>query len=169
MGYFSIIFFLFFIHSTIAQQCDILSNNERFDCYPNDDADEQKCQARGCCWRKPDDAFEDINVPFCYYPKDFPSYILKTNQSTDFGQRIVINKSQDGFMPNDTSELTVDLIYESNQRLRIRIYNSAQKRYEVPLEVPVIPIRANRTDYDVKMNEKPFSIVVTRVSTGVVL
>lgn len=168
MGYFSIICLLFFLQSPSAQQCDILSNNERFDCYPNDQADEQKCQTRGCCWRKPVDTLEDINVPYCYYPKDFPTYVLISNRSMDFGQRIMINKSHDGFMPNDARVLIVDLIYESNQRLRIRISN-LQDRYQVPLDVPVVPIRANRTDYEVNINENPFSIVVTRQSTGTIL
>ena len=72
-------------------------------------------------------------------------------------------------MPNDTQELTVDLIFETNQRFRIRIYQSTEERYQVPIPVPVVQTKANMTDYDVKVNENPFYIVVTRISTGVVL
>jgi hypothetical protein len=72
-------------------------------------------------------------------------------------------------MPNDILKLTVDLIYETQQRLRIRIYDPVNKRYEVPLEVPMVEKKADMTDYDVVVQTKPFSILVTRKSTGVTL
>jgi hypothetical protein len=72
-------------------------------------------------------------------------------------------------MPNDILKLTVDLIYETQQRLRIQIYDSSNRRYQVPLEVPVVEKKADMTDYNVVVNSKPFSLVVTRKSTGVTL
>jgi hypothetical protein len=72
-------------------------------------------------------------------------------------------------MPNDITNLTVDLIYETQQRFRIRIYDPVYKRYEVPLQVPVVEKKADMTDYDVVIKSKPFAIVVTRKSTGVTL
>jgi hypothetical protein len=72
-------------------------------------------------------------------------------------------------MPNDILKLTVDLIYETQQRLRIRIYDTVNKRYEVPLEVPMVEKKADMIDYDVVVQTKPFSILVTRKSTGVTL
>ncbi|CAF4253985.1 unnamed protein product, partial [Rotaria sordida] len=38
-----------------------------------------------------------------------------------------------------------------------------------PLQVPIIQKKVNITDYDVKINEQPFSILITRKSTGVIL
>ena len=72
-------------------------------------------------------------------------------------------------MPFDISELTVDLIYETEQRVRIKIYDSIDKRYEVPLDVPVVAKKVNTTDYEVKVTGKPFSILITRKSTGVAM
>jgi hypothetical protein len=72
-------------------------------------------------------------------------------------------------MPHDILNLTVDLIYETQQRLRIRIYDSVYKRYEVPLQVPVVEKKADTTDYEVRFGQKPFAILVTRKSTGVTL
>jgi hypothetical protein len=173
MGHLSLILTFFLLSYSYCQQCDQSSDIDRFDCYPENDASQEKCLERRCCWRLPikktnltkkyPSAFRDVNVPYCYYPKDFPTYAVQINEQTDFGQRIRINKSQIGYMPNDASELTVDLIYETDQRFRIRIYDSVKKRYEVPLQVPVV------TNYDVKVNGKPFSILVTRKSTGVTL
>lgn len=170
MGYLSIVFIVVVLsHGSIGQQCDQPIDNARFDCYPQTGVTQDKCLERGCCWRNPSESLHDVNVPYCYYPKDFPSYVLTQTETTDFGQRIRINKSQEGFMPNDTRELTVDLIFETNQRFRIRIYQSNQQRYEVPIPVPVVQTKANMTDYEVKINENPFSIVVTRISTGIIL
>ena len=111
----------------------------------------------------------DPSVPFCYYPSDFPNYEVTSNNATDFGQRIQIVKLQTIYMPHEILKLTVDLIYETQQRFRIRIYDPANKRYEVPIQVPVVEKKADTTDYNVVVNSKPFSIAVTRKSTGVTL
>lgn len=169
----------FLVYYSNAQQCEKVSNLERFDCYPENDATKEKCLARNCCWRLPIDSqnssikqrigSEFVGVPFCYYPSDFPNYEVTSNKITDFGQRIQIVKSQTTYMPNDILSLTVDLIFETQQRLRIRIYDSVNKRYEVPLKVPTIEQKANMTDYNVTIHQTPFAIIVTRKSTGTVL
>jgi hypothetical protein len=170
---------LFFIYHSHAQQCDESSEAARFDCYPEKDSTKQKCLARNCCWRLPVDqanytekrstGFGFVGVPFCYYPKDFLNYEVTSNEPTEFGQRIQIVKSQMTYMPNDILNLTVDLIYETQQRFRIRIYDSVNKRYEVPLQVPVVTKKVNVTDYKVVVTSVPFAILVTRKSTGAIL
>ena len=164
---------LFIFPSLFGQQCDQSSDVSRFDCYPESDASEEKCLNRHCCWRLPFDrhqsAFGDVNVPYCYYPKDFPTYQVQSTIDTDFGQRIQLNKSQSGYMPNDLSTLTVDLIYETEHRFRLKIYDSTKERYQVPLPVPVVEKKVNTTDYDVKVMNKPFAITVTRKSNGMIL
>jgi hypothetical protein len=162
-----------------AQQCDQTLDVARFDCYPDNGATEEKCLARHCCWHEPTESIDiqskhstmirDVNVPYCYYPKDFPAYEIQSSDETDFGQRIRLNKSKSAFMPDDLSTLIVDLIYESEQRFRLRIYDPVRQRYEVPLPVPTIEKKVNRTDYDVKITDKPFSILVQRKSTGAIM
>ena len=170
---------LFVVFNTCAQQCDQRSNVARFDCYPEKDLTKEKCLARNCCWQLPiqptnrteksSTSLDFVSTPFCYYPSDFPNYKIKSKETTDFGQRIRIVKTQTTYMPDDILDLTVDLFYETEQRFRIRIYDSVNKRYEVPLEVPVIEKKSNWTDYEVKISQKPFAILVTRKSTGVTL
>ncbi|CAF4104310.1 unnamed protein product [Adineta steineri] len=162
-----------------AQQCDQSVDLARFDCHPDDGASQQACEARKCCWRLPTQQInsaekhrtnlQEIGVPLCYYPSDFPTYSIVSNEPTIFGQRIRIVKTQKTFMPNDIMDLTVDLIYETQQRFRIRIYDSFNKRFEVPLDVPVVEKKVDMTDYEVKVAQKPFAILVTRKSTGVTL
>jgi lysosomal alpha-glucosidase len=157
-----------------TQQCDQSSDVARFDCHPEDGSTQDNCEARKCCWRLPVQqsnltGIRDPDVPYCYYPSDFPTYEVTSNETTDFGQRIRLFKSQTTYMPQDILNLTVDLIYESEQRFRIKIYDPVYKRYEVPLQVPVVQKKADMTDYDVVIKSKPFAILVTRKSTGVIL
>ncbi|CAF3693223.1 unnamed protein product, partial [Rotaria sordida] len=173
------IIILFFIYSSNAQQCDQISNVARFDCHSEKEPTKEKCLARNCCWRLPIKSanyteknstdFGFVSIPFCYYPKDFPTYEIISTEITDFGQRIQILKKQTTYMSYDILNLTVDLIYETEQRFRIRIYDSVNKRYEVPLQVPIVEKKANITDYEIKLSQKPFAILVTRKSTGVTL
>ena len=165
---------LFFMSYTYALQCENITNAARFDCYTENNPTQDKCEARKCCWQVPTEQsnlndLHDSVVPYCFYPKDFPTYQLTSTEMTDFGQRIQIVRSQTTYMPHDILELTVDLIYETQQRFRIRIYDSAYRRYEVPLQVPVVPKKADMTDYEVSVNPNPFAILVTRKSTRAIL
>jgi hypothetical protein len=161
---------------TYGQQCDQIPNVARFDCYPQDGASQGNCEARKCCWRQPtkqtnltgyDD--DEANVPYCYYPSDYPTYEVMSNETTDFGLRLRLFRSQTTYLPLDIFNLTVDLVYETQQRFRIKIYDSYYNRYQVPLQVPVVAKKADMTDYNVVVNSKPFSIIVTRKSTGATL
>lgn len=167
----TVLTFLCFVSKVHGQQCDQTSNVARFDCFPNDGLSQEACEGRGCCWKAPvgSSNLNDPDVPYCYYPSDFPTYQVTSNQSTDFGQRFQIVKSKATYMPNEILSLTVDLIYETPQRLRIKIYDPANKRYEVPLAVPNVTQKADTTDYDVVVRSNPFAIVVTRKSTGAAL
>lgn len=167
------------IYYSNGQKCDQSSHVARFDCHPEKDVTKEKCLARNCCWRvlidskngtqQPSSSGHLTEAPFCYYPSDFPNYQVVSNQPTDFGQRIEIIKTETTYMPNDILNLTVDLIYETQERFRIRIYDSYSERYEVPLPVPVVEKKVSQTDYKVVINSQPFGIIVTRKSTGATL
>ena len=171
MFLFNAFVFLCCLSLIVAQQCNISPNVARVDCYPQDGASQSGCESRQCCWRAPtvSSNLTDVNVPYCYFPSDFPTYQVVSNQSTDVGYRLRIVKSQKTYLPNEILDLTVDLIYETQQRLRIRIYDSNAKRFEVPIDVPTVTSKASTTDYDVQVQAKPFAILVRRISTGTIL
>ncbi|CAF3413214.1 unnamed protein product [Rotaria socialis] len=168
---------LFFLWFSSAQQCDQPVTTARFDCYPEPSISQEKCLARNCCWNPTNQLLKarsannslEIGVPLCYYPRDFPAYKMTSNESTAFGQRLIIVKQQSTYMPNEILNLTVDLFYETAQRFRLRIYDSTKERFEVPLEVPVVKTKVNVTDYEVSVSQAPFSILVKRKSTGVTI
>jgi hypothetical protein len=158
---------LFFVCSVSSQQCDQPIETARFDCYPEPSVTHEKCLARYCCWKSNNSL--EVGVPLCYYPRDFPTYKIISNESTAFGQRLTIVKQKSTYMPNEILNLTVDLLYETAERFRLRIYDPTKKRFEVPLDVPVVETKANITDYEVSLNQAPFAILIKRKSTGVTL
>ena len=160
--------------SIYAQQCNQTNRAARFNCYPEDNPTEATCRARGCCWQPVSEELEplgplDPTVPSCYYPADFQSYEIMTNQTTDFGQRFLLRKMSSDYISANILNLTVDLIYETEQRLRIQIYDTNHPRYQVPLPVPKVVKKVNVTDYDVEIVGQPFGIIVTRKSTNTTL
>ncbi|UJR17013.1 hypothetical protein I4U23_003911 [Adineta vaga] len=160
---------LFFICCTFAQQCDQPKKTARFNCHPESSASSEECLARNCCWQPTMDESFDDDIPSCYYPRDFPIYQIKSSEATSFGQRLIIIKQQSTYMPNEILNLTVDLFFETTQRFRLRIYDSKNKRFEVPLQVPPIQTKVNVTDYEVSITQIPFAILIKRKSTDVIL
>ncbi|KAJ8319311.1 hypothetical protein KUTeg_004402 [Tegillarca granosa] len=159
--------------------CDISKDEERFDCYPENDASQQKCEARGCCWRiaksrqKPlkstnlNDTQAPLDVPYCYYPKDFPGYKVDSIKNTRLGFTASLSRNTKVYYPNDIMNLMMDVRYETKSRLRIKIYDPAHTRYEVPMTVPSVTNRPSTTDYSVTgiKARQPLNFQVNRVSS----
>lgn len=51
-------------------ECSLITEQERFDCHPEDGASELACGSRNCCWKFSD----NINIPSCYYRKNWKIY-----------------------------------------------------------------------------------------------
>ncbi|XP_066291231.1 lysosomal alpha-glucosidase-like isoform X3 [Branchiostoma lanceolatum] len=147
-----------------APQCPDEDNAHRFDCYPEDFATQEKCEARGCCWRKPN------GVPFCYFPPDYPSYSLGEVKSTPLGATAVLTRTNASSpYPKAVNQLTMDLRFETDTRLHLVLNNTANKRFEVPIATPTATGKAASPLYEVEYSHDPFGIVVKRRSNGRVL
>ncbi|XP_033832313.1 sucrase-isomaltase, intestinal [Periophthalmus magnuspinnatus] len=142
---------------------------QRFDCYPEENADETKCKARGCLW-------EPSNlerVPWCFYPQDY-GYTFTTFSQTDSGITLDISRNAKHKSTNrpgspDINNLRVQVFYLSSDMLRFKIWDPATERYEVPvpLNVPANPeTDENKRMYKVELTNNPFGIRVIRKSTG---
>ncbi|KAL8620862.1 hypothetical protein ACOMHN_047033 [Nucella lapillus] len=73
--------------------------------------------------------------------------------------------------PNDVLELQIDVIYQSENEVRFRIFDPNNKRYEVPMDLNTgsTPITPEKADYKVTLQSSPFGIQITRKSTGAIL
>ncbi|CAG5131379.1 unnamed protein product [Candidula unifasciata] len=146
-----------------ADQCSVDENN-RFDCFPEKNgATESLCLSRGCCWKEvpqPDTA------PFCFYPTNYSGYTASNVKQTATGITATLQRLTNSPFPRDVKTLQLFVEYQTETRLRIKIYDPNSTRYEVPLDTPSGSHVPGTTLYTVTVEENPFNIVVTRTSTG---
>ncbi|KAJ8280469.1 hypothetical protein GJAV_G00054930 [Gymnothorax javanicus] len=146
--------------------------NERFDCHPEEDADEAKCKARGCIWQ-PTTA---TGAPWCFYPVNY-GYRVEQVAEEDSGisidiRRDIKQRTTHRAGSPDIDLLRVEIRYLSDKMLQFKIYDPANKRFEVPvpLNVPSVPeTDPGKRLYMVKVVSFPFGIQVVRKSTGAVI
>ncbi|XP_040043098.2 sucrase-isomaltase, intestinal [Gasterosteus aculeatus] len=145
------------------------AGNPRFDCHPEELADEAKCKARGCIWEP--SAVE--RAPWCFYPKDY-GYTFTPVENTPSGMTVDITRNgkyRSSGRPGspDIDKLRVQIWYLSSDMLRFKIWDPATARYEVPVPLllpPTPETDENKRLYKVEVTNNPFGIQVTRKSTG---
>ncbi|XP_060754556.1 lysosomal alpha-glucosidase [Neoarius graeffei] len=154
---------------TQPESCSLIPESWRFDCYPERDVvvTEDMCHARNCCFTQSGN--EKTGVPWCFYPPDFPSYTLVAVNDTETGLTGKLVRTQKTYYPKDIEILKLDVLYESNSRLRVKITDPAQQRFEVPIDVPAVEKRAASPLYTVEFSTQPFGIIVKRTQSGAVL
>ncbi|KAI0981747.1 hypothetical protein GJ496_005923 [Pomphorhynchus laevis] len=156
----------------LNQVCNIPQDNNRFDCHPGPDANEEECVKRGCCWN--DNLAEtNPNVPMCYFPQDYSAYKVTLIEKMSNGYRYTIEKElgQSAFLPDEILKLNVELIFVSSTIARIRIVDPANKRFEVPYvytkdDSNNEPLQMN---YDIQVKSYPFSLKVVNILTNQVI
>lgn len=78
--------------ATSGQQCPVdIPETERRDCYPWIDADQDKCEARGCVWCET----STEGIPFCFYDDTVKIYLFYYLHLNEFGN--IIYKKLDIF------------------------------------------------------------------------
>ncbi|XP_063235719.1 lysosomal alpha-glucosidase-like [Bacillus rossius redtenbacheri] len=158
-----------------ADQCTGFANSLRFDCYPEDDASEEKCQNRGCCWRSPDTSSTAservaLNIPYCFYPQNYGGYKFLNISDAAFGKTAYLQRGTKSYIPNDISIIRIDAKFESQSRLHVRIYDPSKERWIPPLpEMPQVDTKATNTDYDFVIEESKIGFKVSRKDDSEVL
>jgi len=162
-----------------AQVCDIANKGARFDCFPDSGPSQSACESRGCCWNtggiEKASALNVANklavdVPFCYFPKDYSGYTMISLQETDYGYIAKLSRTTSSGWPIDIKELQLNVWFETSYRVHFKITDPATQRYEVPIVTPPLPSRKpSMLDFDVQFTKLPFGLTVVRKSTGAVL
>uniref|UniRef100_A0A665W3A9 alpha-glucosidase n=1 Tax=Echeneis naucrates TaxID=173247 RepID=A0A665W3A9_ECHNA len=147
----------------------VIEDHLRFDCHPEDNADEAKCKARGCIW----EPSSIDRVPWCFYPSDY-GYKVTEMKHTSSGITVDITRNKkhrsSGRMGSpDIDTLRVEIRYHTKDMLQFKIWDPVEDRYEVP--VPLSVSDAPEADeskrlYSVQIANNPFGIQVIRKSTG---
>lgn len=82
---------------------------------------------RGCCWLPTKlKSFHTnntvpLNTPYCFYPRDFPTYKYLNSSETAFGSIIFVKRSYRSPYPNDVETLKITVKYETQERLHIKV------------------------------------------------
>ncbi|KTF87957.1 hypothetical protein cypCar_00004588, partial [Cyprinus carpio] len=156
------------------EYCSQIPEAWRFDCYPERGVvvTEEMCHARNCCFIQHSQAKTSgrNGVPWCFYTPDYPSYELVSIADTEIGKVGKLLRNKKTYYPKDIDELQLEVLYEEDYRLHVKITDPTEKRYEVPIDVPVIQKRASSNpSYTVDFIKEPFGLIVKRTQTGTVL
>ncbi|XP_069784428.1 lysosomal alpha-glucosidase [Narcine bancroftii] len=149
--------------------CRSIPEQDRFDCYPERDrvVTQKLCEQRGCCFVQ---VTADLTgVPWCFYPPNFPSYVLGNLTPTELGEAGELQRRNKTYYPQDIWKLQLNVMFEADHRLHIKINDSSNPRYEVPIDVPRAAKKAMNPLYSVEYSKDPFGIVVRRRATRTVL
>ncbi|XP_069737638.1 maltase-glucoamylase-like [Phaenicophaeus curvirostris] len=148
--------------------------NEKYDCYPGLDASKEKCEQLGCVWSENPSG---PDIPSCYYKSPENAYSAAAVEYTASGMAANLTFSGSNLRAYEKATLPIGTLrlevkYHTNHMLQFKIYDYANKRYEVPvpLDLPESPqSTAENRLYDVTVQTKPFGIQVRRRSTGTVI
>ncbi|XP_035693840.1 sucrase-isomaltase, intestinal-like [Branchiostoma floridae] len=146
--------------------CPAMDERERVDCHPEGKATRHRCEARGCCWSPP----AAQGPPSCFYPTNHGYELDGEVVKTATGYRARLRRLKTPTMYGDDVE-TVEVLVEMQEehRIHVKILDPSSARYEVPEAALRVPRPGEAVDnpmYDVTFTHRPFSIKVTRESTG---
>ncbi|XP_075862342.1 putative maltase-glucoamylase 2 [Microcebus murinus] len=154
-----------------------VSDLEKFNCYPEDPtASEESCRQRGCLW----EPTTTPGVPTCYYDT-IPDYAvgniqyLSTGITADLALLVAPESAAaaaSDFLSAKISSLHLSVTYHTEDMLQVKIYDTANKRYEVPVPLNTPPSPVDRPEnclYNVMIQNSPFGIQIQRKSSGTVI
>lgn len=103
------------------EQCSNVPNVLKFDCHPEDGANEEVCLKRGCCWTQLDDSSTPLNVPYCYYSNNWKLYEYETfgQDGNDFAGTLKLS----GQSPyaRDLKEVKVEASGMNDNIIRVKV------------------------------------------------
>jgi len=160
-----------------AQSTCSVSNADKKDCgYAG--INETGCLQKSCCW---DPRSQGSSTPWCFYADDsggsttYNSYDLFGYNETANGFEAKLTKTpgtETSTYGADITNLSLTVVYESAQIVRVKMTSADSTRWEVPQSV--LP-RTDATtspavkDYEFRYTESPFTFEVVRVSDGAVI
>ncbi|GAB6022667.1 hypothetical protein CHUAL_006760 [Chamberlinius hualienensis] len=143
-----------------------------------------QCLQRGCCWdplpnqnisgpyreEYPQGRYPiHIGAPPCYYPQDYPTYKYDSVQTTNTGYVAYLSRTVPSPFPNDVPQIKIDIYFETEYRLRIKISDAVNSRYEVPWPtMPTPGLAANNTLYSIAF-ETGYGFIISRKDTQEIL
>uniref|UniRef100_A0A673NQZ0 alpha-glucosidase n=1 Tax=Sinocyclocheilus rhinocerous TaxID=307959 RepID=A0A673NQZ0_9TELE len=138
----------------VVPECPSIPYGERVDCFPHPD---QKCLERACCWSPVDEA----NVPWCFFSKNHGYSVVSENIEAR-----LTRMDAPSLFGADIKELIFYAEMQTENRLRFKITDANQARFEVPHEHVQAPSSppTGPLKYRLELIQKPFGLKVWRTS-----
>lgn len=137
---------------------------------------ESDCLSKGCCWYAVNDGGK---TPWCYYGTQSTDmgYSLSDMKETSTGYVGILSLIGSGSTTygEDIKQLTLEVVFETVDIVRVKITDSHAKRWEVPesiIQRPHATKRPDSNDDGVALNykfiytESPFTFEVIRIKDG---
>ncbi|GFT67959.1 maltase-glucoamylase, intestinal [Nephila pilipes] len=127
----------------------------------------EKCLDRGCIWVQR----TEESQPLCFYPDGY-GYTYQEVRKTSNGYHVDLERTTEMKMFGDEMEtISLQVYFETKNRLRLKFADKAKKRFEVPIEVPLPPAQSpDYTEYSIDfVNEPQFGVLVKRNDTDTVI
>ena len=156
--------------STDGQQCTTVPVANRFDCYPDSSATEEKCLERGCCWAPHlptlTQTVTRMNVPFCFFPTDYRSHEVTNVTFSDQGISVWYDRILDSGYPEDSNTIRMDIGCIDDKRLSIKIWDEEKQSPDKEMAT-LLPLET--CDVSIKLSETNFGFQLVRDDTNTVL
>nr|XP_056702459.1 maltase-glucoamylase-like [Euleptes europaea] len=145
-----------------------ISEDLRQNCHPEPGATEEACLSRGCQWCET----SSPKVPACFYEGGQFGYSLAGEpEKTATGWRVLLSRRGTPLNSgNYISQIALLVEFQTKDRLRFKIDDPDNQRFEVPLNIESPPRAAADTSYDIEfVNDSSLRFKIIRKATGTVL
>ncbi|KAF3852609.1 hypothetical protein F7725_005964 [Dissostichus mawsoni] len=149
------------------EACSLIPEAWRFDCYPERGVVVTRELILSLLLCIP--PIREERHPVVFLSRGLPSYSLVSINDTSLGQKGTLVREVKTYYPADILTLEVEIRHETDSRLRVRITDPANSRFEVPISVPAATKKAESPEYIVEISKQPFGLIVKRRSTGAFL
>lgn len=154
-------------------QCKKLSDELKFDCYPENGASIAACEARGCCWiptKKKGKLNDTLDVPYCFYPPKYGGYRYLNVTKTAYGLDAYMKRTFNSPYPNDIGIVKIVVKFETDTRLHVKLIDASHTRFEPPYpEVPIVDRAWANTSYSIIIDPSKIGFKVLRKSDKTVM
>lgn len=119
------------INGVPLDQCSV-EDNIRFDCFPGQGANQDKCQQRGCCWRPASSQKAGpgvpLDVPYCFYGSGSFGYNVCGHTDTDIGFSLDLCMiGNGGPYGGNVKNLKADFMLETTNRVHVKVRNDFER------------------------------------------
>uniref|UniRef100_A0A8C6LWD2 alpha-glucosidase n=1 Tax=Nothobranchius furzeri TaxID=105023 RepID=A0A8C6LWD2_NOTFU len=150
-----------FPSGAFVPKCPSISLDQRIDCFPDAGASKMKCEQRGCCWSP----LDERNVPWCFFSTNQGYTVEHLEHPNPFVINVQLKRmAAPSLFGADIEQLTFHAEMQTKNRLRFKIFDAKNRRFEVP-HVHIRTVSSNPSSpitntLDIAHN--PFGLTVRR-------